>query len=150
MQDRLFHYTTASRLRLILECELIKVATAGVHPGERPAVWFSSNPDWEPTATKLLQDPETGAVRKLSFFEMAKLDTPVRIEIAPRAAPYTWEAFTQLSGCSRKMLKSLEKAALEVGAAPSQWRVSFAPVGCDDWLAVEIWMDGEWSPILAP
>ncbi len=43
---------TLNRFNDILRDGFIKPATAGLPPGERPAVWFSSNPVWEETANK--------------------------------------------------------------------------------------------------
>ena len=51
-KEELFHYTSEVRLSQILKSGHIKLATAMVPIHDRPAVWLSTNPDWEPTATK--------------------------------------------------------------------------------------------------
>lgn len=63
----------------------------------------------------------------------------IRIEVTPEAAPYSWQDYKKKSGAHRKHIRGLEKAALECGAKPSEWRVSFSPVPKSKWLAVEVW-----------
>jgi hypothetical protein len=59
-----WHYTVRDRLRRIFGDGLIRPSTALVPAGEKPAVWFSANPDWEPSANKAIRLPTgEGAVR---------------------------------------------------------------------------------------
>lgn len=46
------HYTTGEKLRAIINTGQILPSTAHIEPNEKPVAWFSTNPDWEPTATK--------------------------------------------------------------------------------------------------
>lgn len=141
---RLFHYTTLGRFKFIEHDGLIKPATAYVKFNERPAVWFSTHPSWEPTASKLIHT--WGGVRRATIKQMIDNDGGlVRIEIAPETAPYCWREFKIRSGVSSKVIKGLVRAATEQGAKPSQWFVSFDPVPRDKWLAVEHWQGSEWT-----
>ena len=57
MQE-LFHYTTFSRLKRIQQNRMILPATAAVQPHEKPVVWLTYSPEWEPTATPGVRDQE--------------------------------------------------------------------------------------------
>src|SRR5918912_908845 len=92
-QKPLYHYTVGQYLPAIIESEEIRPATALIANGEKPAVWFSTNPVWEQTCNKLWQD-STGRIRGLNNRQtMEKCGGLVRIQIAPEAAPYTWQDF---------------------------------------------------------
>ena len=47
-----WHYTTGDYFELIFESRTLCTTDAGIAPGERPAVWFSKDQFWEPTAQK--------------------------------------------------------------------------------------------------
>ena len=125
----------------------INPATEELDPGERPAVWCSTDPVWEATATKgqehTVVDLRTGRVRRTgtttcTLDEMrARGGELARIAVRPEAAPYTWSDFRRLSGASPRMLNGMRGAAEAVGASPWAWRVAFAPIARGDWLQVE-------------
>ena len=48
----LWHYTTGTCFLQIVDDGMIRPATAFIAPGERPIVWFSAHPLWEPTACR--------------------------------------------------------------------------------------------------
>ena len=48
----LFHYTTGTKLKQIINSGIIRPSTAQVPPHEKPVVWCSASGTWEPTATK--------------------------------------------------------------------------------------------------
>ena len=49
----IYHYTTGLKLRGIINSGCIKPTTAKIEPHEKPVAWFSTSPQWEPTATKV-------------------------------------------------------------------------------------------------
>jgi hypothetical protein len=146
----LWHYTCGDRLELILKSGEIRPATAGIEKGERPAVWFSSNPVWEETANKLRLDSWTGEVRSLTKQETHEYAGGLaRIAVSPETAPVNWERFCRESGASTKMLAGLKKAAYSMSSHPSQWFVSFSPVRREKWLSIELWDGKKWIPATA-
>ncbi len=148
--QRIFHYTTFSKLRKILEDQVIKLTAVYIEPNEKPAVWFSTNPDWEETVRKAIANPETGEqsppLSRDALFKVSETDykgaLPVRIEVDPELPFLTWKQFKRQSGISKRMALGLEKAATEWGARPKEWFALFFPVAADFWLGVEFW-DGE-------
>ena len=61
-----WHYTILDAFRSILRDGFIKPATQFVPPGERPVVWFSSNPVWENSAAKGVTE---GGRRRTATFD---------------------------------------------------------------------------------
>jgi hypothetical protein len=51
--ENIYHYTTGLKLRSIINSGAIKPTTAKIEPHEKPVAWFSTQEQWEPTATKV-------------------------------------------------------------------------------------------------
>jgi hypothetical protein len=48
-----WHYTTGLHLPLIRESGVLRPSGVFIGPDERPVLWFSTAPYWEPTAAKM-------------------------------------------------------------------------------------------------
>lgn len=144
MLIRRWHYTTGAKILSIMSDGVIKPATAGLKAGERPAVWFSSNENWEETANKLWGD-DLGNVRALNREETAEYaDGLFRIEAGSDLPLHDWQAFKRLSGIKPKIAQRIYKSGISVGARPGQWFVSFDPVPISKCQGIETWNSGEW------
>ena len=144
-QTRLFHYTTQSRLDLIIKTGQILPATAFVPLTERPGVWLSYRQRWEPTASKGIVGPD-GTCRTATFEEMVARDRPCRIEVSVEAAPLTWREWSVRSGVHKTDAKKLRKSAELVWSSVTDYRMSFEPIDQRHWIAVEVFADGGWVP----
>jgi hypothetical protein len=51
--EHVYHYTTGLKLKQIINSGCIKPTTAKIEPHEKPVAWFSTQEQWEPTATKV-------------------------------------------------------------------------------------------------
>jgi len=143
-----WHYTVGVNIIKIIECRSIRPSTEGIPKREQPAVWFSTNPDWEQTANKAFLMPD-GGMRILSKNETARFCNGLfRIEVYPKAAPYNWNDFTRRSGISPKLAKGLVLVAINDGSDPETWRVSFKAVPMKMWKQVERWNGKrrQWMP----
>ena len=106
---RLFHYTIGVLLKKIIEDGQIKLATTGIPPHVKAAVWCTTKPSWEQTCNKAIR-LEDGTVRDLNEKEThERCGGLFRIEIDPKAAPYKWKDYKNLSGDHPKILRALEK-----------------------------------------
>ena len=142
---RIWHYTTGHRFVEIVRSGEIIPATANVPAHERPVVWFSTDPHWEPTANKALKDNNDGSIRDLSREETATHDGGlVRIEVGPETAPYRWADYKRMSGIFAAEAAGLVKAARRAGSDPCHWRVSFESVPRAKWIGVQVWFKGQW------
>ena len=145
---RLFHYSKACHLNSICSEGVIRLATAGVIY-DRPAAWFSTREDYEPTAC--IGRFVRGQLKPMSRDEMAAIPpfNPVRIEVKPEFCPFDWEAFKQLSGISPKLARALEIIARQQKANPKDWYASFVPIGVESWLAISYYFKGAWREVSA-
>jgi hypothetical protein len=146
-KKRYWHYTTLEKAAAIRGTGAIQTAKTGLASGVAPAVWFSTNPEWEATIYKDLLDAETGEQITLytrdDFLKYGK--PPVRIEVDPKMANLRgWNNYKKNSGDDRQTIKALEKTAKSLGANHKEWYVSFNDVSLNCVLSVEIWTGNDW------
>jgi hypothetical protein len=137
-----WHYTILLWLDEIRKDGLIKPASDYITLGERPIVWFSTNPDWELTANKNLVESD-----KVIFLDRAGTEKHyglARIGVAPETAPYDWRSLKELSGMPGKHAEGLYREAIKRGSRPGQWWGTFDPVPREKWIAVQVYRDGQW------
>jgi hypothetical protein len=128
MTTPVYHYTTGDRFLRIIASRAILPATAHVAPPEIPAVWLSSAPVWEPSATKgVIED---GVRRQASLAELIGLcGCLVRIEIDPAAVCLLEpDKFREALRIPTVVHDRLIAAGLEMGADPTDWRAVAGPV----------------------
>ena len=142
----IYHYTTGLKLRSIINTGDIKPTTAKIEPHEKPVVWFSTSPAWEPTATKV---PIPGMQGQIAT---AKAQNGlVRITVPASVAPHTFQDLPAVAGTSPAGFMGLLLAGLELGADPVAWRFTPTPVptalfreiefydfASDRWLAIDL------------
>lgn len=126
MPSPLYHYTTGDRFLRIIASREIQPATAHVEPPEIPAVWLSSAPVWELSATKgIIEEGINGKTRRqASLAELIVLcGCLVRIEIDPAAVCCLEPgAFRDALCIPPDVHERLITGGLEMGADPTQWR----------------------------
>ena len=142
----IYHYTTGLKLRSIINSGCIKPTTAKIEPNEKPVAWFSTSPEWEPTATKV---PIPGIQGQI---ETAKAQAGlVRITVPGTCAPYVFSQLPLIAGTSPQACIGLLLAGLELGSDPNTWRFTPTPVptflfrdiefydfASNQWLAVDL------------
>jgi hypothetical protein len=123
-----YHYTTGDRFLRIIASQAILPATAHVNPPEIPAVWLSSAPVWELSATKgVIED---GVRRQASLAELIVLcGCLVRIEIDPSVVSWLGPAeFREALCIPDDVHDRLITAGLEMGANPADWSAVVGPI----------------------
>src|SRR5262245_38170328 len=146
----LWHYTTGVTFQRILQDSSIRPATTGAPQGERPAVWFSRNKTWEPTASRVFSFPD-GALRRATTEEMLRHGQGlIRIGVRRETAPHNWDEFVRLSGASERTIRGLKAAAKECGSNYKDWFVSFDPVPREEWVVVEDMRGSAWVALVLP
>lgn len=136
---RRWHYTKGLHIPRLLRTGYIHTTLAGDAPGERRAVWASSNWVWETTTAPSVGVNET--YRWVSdMMEAAQLVGGLfRIELEPEAVPYTWSQYRTLSGLPQEQLRGLEISARKHRARLQDWWVGFEPVPREQWRLIERW-----------
>ena len=143
---KIYHYTTSLALNNILHDGKIRCAVAFVGINERPAVWFSTNPDWEKTVRKGIVNHDfwaTSVSPRDGHLEQGII--PVRIEVDPALPFLTWKSFKKKSGIHKAIAQGLETTAERWGANPQEWLALFYPVGADHFLNIETWDGHNWQ-----
>ncbi len=142
----LYHYTTGTKLKQIINTGCIRPSTAHVPAHEKPVAWFSTSSQWEPTATKVSIPGKMGQV--LTAKAQSGL---VRITVPGACAPYTFPQLPLIAGTSPSACIGLLLSGLELGADPTSWRFTTSPVPTalfrevefydfahENWLAVDL------------
>ena len=144
--ENIYHHTTGLKLRSIINTGAIKPTTAKIEPHETPIVWFSTNPAWEPTATKV---PIPGMQGQIAT---AKAQGGlVRITVPGSCAPYVFPQLPLIAGTKPSICVGLLLAGLQLGSDPDTWRFSPTPVptamfrevefydfASDGWVAIDL------------
>jgi hypothetical protein len=149
MPAPLYHYTTGDRFLRIIASRAILPATAHVTPPEIPAVWLSSAPVWEPSATKGVI--EGGVRRQASLAELVGLcGCLVRIEIDPSAVRLLGaSAFRDALCIPEDVYGRLIAAGLEMGANPADWSAVAEPIPLTAFRRIEFTVETDplhWIP----
>ena len=144
--EAIYHYTTGLKLRSIINSGAIKPTTAKIEPHEKPVAWFSTSPQWEPTATKVSIPGVQGQI--MTAQAQAGL---VRITVPGTCAPYVFSQLPLIAGTSPQACIGLLLAGLELGSDPNTWRFTPTPVptflfrdiefydfASNQWLAIDL------------
>lgn len=140
-----YHYTVGKCFQGILSTGHIMQATAGILAWERPVVWFSTNPMFEPTARKW--DMTTGRV--LSVEECRRrCGGLVRLGMKTQSL-IPWPDLARAAGIRRDRRRSLEQVGRRQGANPAHWWGSLEPVTLEDIEVFDVAMDDlNWTSLL--
>jgi hypothetical protein len=144
--EHVYHFTTGLKLRQIINSGAINPTTAKIDPHEKPVAWFSTQDQWEPTATKV---PTPGMQGQIAT---AKAQGGlVRITVPGTAAPYAFPQLPLIAGTKPSVCIGLLLAGLELGSDPDTWRftptavptalfreVEFYDFAHDRWVAVDM------------
>lgn len=144
-----WHYTTGNKIASILKMGVLLPATAGVHPPEKPVVWFSLHPQWEPTASKGLVD-ERGLQRAATLAEMLTITGGLyRFGIDARGL-LCGEALKRHARINRRTWAALCAAGYGSGANPNEWFGHVGQISIDRLVLQRLpAVGGEWTNEMA-
>ena len=144
--DSVFHYAPWLYLEMIVAGGFLKASSAGGAPHETPMVWFSSNQQWEPTATKMSRPGVKATIGSAAFKNQLANVGCVRFRF-PRddARLLQWREACKAAGISSTTRKLLEASGRRVGAEPEAWKAVAANVPLAD-LQLEIFGGNGWHP----
>lgn len=137
-----WHYTTG-HLRQAIELTGALMPTNDHAPkGEPPAVWFSPDERWEPTAAKGWIGPD-GTRRRLTQRETCERGGGlVRFGVDPDRVPLvSWAGFRAVClehRVPRGYLNALERVSRDQGANPREHFAALALVRREDWARVDV------------
>lgn len=125
-----WHYTTGTKLRLILADGFLRPTDHLISKGESPILWFSRDQYWEQTANKGVEihgfnftlSMEGTAVSGAGLFRFGVL----------RDGLINWPQLGKAAGMKSKVQRGLEKAAIKMGSDCSKWLGSLEPIRVRD------------------
>lgn len=116
-----WHYTTGDKYELIKKSGLLLPSDIGVSEPERPILWFSTHPKFEPTAMKPLLNLAGGFIRMLSLEELREMAGGLVRFRCPVSQLKFGENLRKEAKMKSKMWRGLAKAAEKVNASQSDW-----------------------------
>lgn len=147
---RTWHYTIEVRVRSIKKDLHLKPAYQGIPEREIPVLWFSRNPRWEPTASKIAIH-RSGQVRLLTTKEMfSELGDQLYRFSYPVDHLMPWHILKRKARISTKEQRRLIKKAKEQGSNYLDWYGTTEPIWVDDAdLKAEKWnpIRKIWEPV---
>lgn len=117
-----FHYTFGHKLPGILASNGLIPTGNTLPPHERPALWYSSRADFEPTALKPIVWPGRSVPERVSFQELHALVGAYRFcgdATSLRLKP--WPLCVRHLGIMPSDAKVMESAGQDLGAVPADW-----------------------------
>ena len=142
----IWHYSVGVYLPSLIASGVIRRATFGIEPPEKPVTWFSMNSTWEVTANKapIYSSVPAKVLMDCNYGIGGGL---VRIGVELRHAPFGICDLHRVSRCSRQQVDDLVRIGIRAGARPSEWRVTPKEVPAKLWKCIEIWDgEGQWVP----
>lgn len=133
------HFTVGTKLPAIAATGALRPSGIDLEPGERAVLWFSTNVEWEQTATKLLFNPCTGQVQRPSMFDLHRMLGVYRFGlVADDARLVPWPKLRRAAGIGDALTRRLVRNGRAVGARPEQWSGSLVAIGVGE-MTFETW-----------
>lgn len=138
-----WHYTSVIAAVSILKTGVIRRAEDFIHIKEKPVVWFSTEPDWEPTTTSNLVTNAAGEMKPLGVEAAEKHGGCVRFGY-PVDKLKSIQDFKKNSGCPPRIFKSVSSTPWVTSVY--NWRVSYEEIPAEE-CVVEFRYSGRWRPL---
>lgn len=134
-----WHYTVGACIERILADRELRPSTMA-QGREKGILWFSANPDWEPTAGKALV--VNGSKQPLDRAGTEQWYGGLyRIGASPSVLT-SWTELKQMTGYKPESITILEKWASKLQANPLDWWGARDKIGSEHWLTIEHFDDG--------
>lgn len=128
--DFLYHYTVGPKLAQIAQSGALLPRGFEAEPREKPVLWLSENPQWEPTANKVMsrdggQTFERPPLRQLQTlvgifrFRLDTRKTGLLQELGIRLVP--WSRIGTVAHISPRHIAAMIQRGMSWGATPTHW-----------------------------
>lgn len=144
--EEMWHYTIGAKLPYIANSgALLPIPTRGAPKTERPVVWLSKHPFFEPTSAKGFTDFQTGTWRILSMQETHEMGQGLfRFKVKKEQLLHSIFGFKSRSRIKPAHFDMIWKEGIRQGADPMQWFVSFDPIPLTEIERIEAWDGQQW------
>jgi len=139
-----YHYTDiANKLPLIILSGGLK-PTNTFAEDERPLIWFTTSPDFEPTATKMVHNAKTDEMRVLTVEEQHEMLGNCRFLLpATDKRLMNWKKACAYAGTPKKIRVAIEKYSRESGSDTKDHFAVATFISLSE-LSFERWTGQEW------
>ncbi len=149
----LYHYTVGPKLELIQGTGALMPAGFGLalSKREKPVLWWSANPQWEPTAGKVMS-LDGGK----TFFrpDLPELHARVGVYrfVLPEQEPtqgklYPWPDIARVAHIDAREIPGMVKAGVQQGSRPVDWWGTLLPEPLRPTLRLDVWSQGTWVEV---
>lgn len=148
----IWHYTTEAHAMDILRDRVIKVSQYDRRSGIKPAVWFSRQQYWEPTACKMFDavtNDWLGGQKGMKIQHQYAGIYRFGIRFDPRML-CSWAKYVRSSKMPYEEIRYMEECGRERGGDPSDWFASLTNVRSNYWVAVEKFNGKQYVPVEVP
>jgi hypothetical protein len=143
--SRTYHYTTGNKLLPISASGCLLPTNVMVAPQEKPILWFSVNPVYEPTAVKLIATADRRVYRP-TFQELHQIIGIFRFGIvATDARLVPFNKLQRLAHISSHDMAAMTASGMRIGATPAHWTGTLIPLALSE-LDFEEWTGDMWIP----
>lgn len=139
----LYHYTNEYKARAIIDSGHLIPTGQPATPREKPVLWFSTHPFYEPTAIKPLV--MGGELVEVSLEVYREMFTLYRFWLVPGYPVSSWDRTCKLAKTPSKLRKAMEIKGRRQGGNPKQWFGTLEPVTLDN-VVEEILVGDVWEP----
>jgi len=145
--ETIYHYTSLIHLENIVQDGYLKTSGADKRFGIKPAIWFSKNTRWEPTATKMA----FSGTELIDLTEEEQLNTigMVRFGIPFTAELISWRKYRHVGKINPLLHTSLERIGKEKGANPDDWYWSLKNIPISICTCIEQFDGTDWQNMIA-
>lgn len=144
-----YHYTTEVHLGRIYRSGFLR-PTHFFAPDEKPLLWFSTHPHWEPSIVKAILQRPQNRVEELAFEQVRDLLGCARFlfdaqdpRLMARLAAYAY------AGMPKCIQHNLDEDGRLRGADPESWSAVGTPIALHD-VRIQVLRDNEWTDMDYP
>ena len=134
-----YHYTDLKSGISILQDGYLEVPEKGQKYGLIPALWFSKQSIYDPSALKDYK--QYGIIKLNSFEEQVITHGCMRFVYDENDTLTSWRDFLRNSNLKRNRGQEIEKTYLEIGCNPSDWLCSFKNMSLRLFDSIEVFTD---------
>lgn len=118
-EELVWHYTTGECFLQIVRMGRLLPTGIGSTPPEKPVLWFSNHPHFEPTAIKTVS--HLGEARQLSLQEMYEMGRGLVRFGYPTRRLLPWVKLRKKAKIPTQLWDPLERVARRQGGNPDDW-----------------------------
>ena len=129
LNEMAYHYTTGDIFIEICQTNILDPHKTVTPLGEKPILWFSTQPYFEQTAAKSVYcESAKNNIRRLTMLETMDLANGLIRFAYPAESLIPWPQIGKQAYMSIKTIKQLEKEGRKQRANPTKWLGSFEPI----------------------